>query len=179
MWWLLLFLSSGCAFLYGAYQRDEEGKTRRKGSLDLLPVDQAVVIDLAIAALKVGVSVPLLLKILEGALAEEKRPPNLARVGQLLDMGSSWKEAWDGVGTRFFSLRDALEPAWVDGIAGIPLLERTALRIRVRRVQRSKEAAAKLGTKLVMPLGLCFLPSFMMLGVLPVIASAGFSLFGL
>ena len=58
----------------------------------LPPVDQAMVADLAVAAIRAGCSVPALLVALESALAEEEEPPGLECVAKSLTMGGTWEE---------------------------------------------------------------------------------------
>ena len=41
----------------------------------------------------------------------------------------------------------------------------------------AREAAAALGSKLVLPLGLCFLPAFVVLGIVPTVIATGMKFF--
>jgi hypothetical protein len=140
------------------------------------PVDPAVVVDLAAAALAAGASIPGALAALGEALGEEGRP--LRRAGSLLLLGAPWPEARAAVPDRLRVLADALEPAWVDGIPAGPLLRHAGDRIRAGQARAAEEAAARLGVRLVLPLGLCFLPAFVLLGLLPVLLSTGLGLAG-
>ncbi|KAE8762071.1 secretion system protein, partial [Georgenia thermotolerans] len=54
-----------------------------------------------------------------------------------------------------------------------PLLRRAAEAVRADRQRQAQEAAARLGVRLVLPLGLCFLPAFVLLGIVPVVVAAG------
>lgn len=151
---------------------------RKEPTLD---VDPGVVLDLASASLRAGSSVPAMLRALANALGEDSEvgvrdSAGLDEVAHMLIYGASWEEAWRDV-RGYVMLRDCLRPAWVDGAAPIPLLDRAARTFRLTRQRRAKEAAARLGAKLVLPLGLCFLPAFILLGVVPVVASAALSLF--
>ncbi|WP_394263266.1 type II secretion system F family protein [Trueperella sp.] len=135
------------------------------------PIDNAVVLDLAAAALRSGLSIPGTLAALDIATGGTER----TTVARLLLMGASWDEAWEGVaGTR---LRNSLQAAWTDGAAPVPLIERSAQTLRLQRQRNAKEAAERLGARLVMPLGLCFLPAFILIGVVPVVAGAAGTLF--
>lgn len=135
----------------------------------LKPVDSAMSIDLVCAVIAAGASVPSALISLDKALAEEKEEAGLSRVSHLLLMGAQWDEAWEGAQERFVPLRDSLAPAWLSGAAPIPLLERSAASIRQSRARTARKAASELGAKLVLPLGLCFLPAFVLFGVVPVV----------
>lgn len=134
-------------------------------------VDSAVVLDLAAAALGSGLSIPGTLKALDVATGGSAR----TQTANLLLMGATWDEAWDGAGHE--RLREALRAAWTDGAAPVPLIERSAQTLRLQRQRNAKEAAAKLGARLVLPLGLCFLPAFILIGIVPVVASVAGRLF--
>ncbi|MDP9806242.1 hypothetical protein J2S70_000824 [Trueperella bonasi] len=134
-------------------------------------VDPAVVLDLAAAALGSGLSIPGTLAALDVATGGQER----TTVARLLLLGASWEEAWEGVaGTR---LQESLRAAWTDGAAPVPLIERSSHTLRLQRQRNAKEAAERLGARLVMPLGLCFLPAFILIGVVPVVAGAAGTLF--
>lgn len=136
-----------------------------------VPVDNAVVLDLAAAALNSGLSIPGTLAALDIATGGQER----TTVARLLLMGAGWDEAWEGAtGTR---LCDCLRAAWTDGAAPVPLIERSAHTLRLQRQRNAKEAAERLGARLVLPLGLCFLPAFILIGVVPVVAGAAERLF--
>ncbi|WP_124054404.1 type II secretion system F family protein [Arcanobacterium ihumii] len=159
-----------------------------------LYVDQSIILDLAAAALNAGISIPRTLEAVDVALGNDdtvgnatlslgkylnlsgKRnlgsPRALTEVANSLIMGARWGEAWEGTNPRFQLLAQSLEPAWNDGAAPVPLLERSAHTLRLTRQRQAKEAAARLGARLVVPLSLCFLPAFMLIGVLPVVVLA-------
>lgn len=101
----------------------------------------------------------------------------LQEVANLLLMGAAWEEAWEQVLPSYRRLAVALAPAWNDGVAPVALLERSAQELRFSRSRRAKEAAARLGSLLVIPLAACFLPAFMLIGVLPVVVAAAEKLF--
>lgn len=165
-------------FVGVAYAPRIEGKTREKPGQPLERIDGAMAADLLGAALRAGASIPGALRALDAALEEEEGECGLSRTAQILLTGGTWKDAWQDTPDHLHPVRDALEPAWSDGAAPLPLLERCAETMRQSRERKAREAAAKLGTQLVMPLGLCFLPAFVVLGIIPVIAAAGITIFG-
>lgn len=145
----------------------------RSGSGDGEALDGAMVLHLLRAALRSGVSVPRALQ----AVAEAGSLTRLGEAGRLLLLGAEWPEAWvDSEGAVALAGR-ALEPAWCDGADPVPLLERAAAAWYVRRDRRLREQAARLGVRLVMPLGICFLPAFMLVSVAPVLFATGGGLF--
>ena len=67
------------------------------------------------------------------------------------------------------ALRDALGFAALTGAPSSAILYAQAARLRRERFRTAEKQAAALGVKLVVPLGLCSLPAFVCLGVVPVL----------
>ena len=140
-------------------------------------VDEALVLDLAASALSAGASVPGVLTALGQALEEE----SAGVVGRALLLGASWEEAWrapddDQWRARRTRLEACLRPGWEDGASPAALLAATAASLRAGRHARDEEAAERLAVRLVLPLGACHLPAFVILGIAPVVASVGMSM---
>ena len=140
-------------------------------------VDEALVLDLAASALSAGASVPGVLTALGQALEEE----SAGVVGRALLLGASWEEAWrapddDQWRARRTRLEACLRPGWEAGASPAALLAATAARLRAGRHARDEEAAERLAVRLVLPLGACHLPAFVILGIAPVVASVGMSM---
>lgn len=136
-------------------------------------VDAAVVLDLVRAALAAGADVVGAIDAIGDALPPGQREV-YARAARALRLGATWDSAFDtedAVGL-------ALAPAWTDGVDPEPLLAHAAASIRRGRQARAREAAARLGVRLVLPLGLCLLPAFVLLGLVPLLISAGVDLWG-
>ncbi|HZK04632.1 MAG TPA: type II secretion system F family protein [Actinomycetaceae bacterium] len=133
--------------------------------------DVTVVLALVRAAIRSGVAIPRALQAAGDALES----PGLRRAGTLLLLGAPWDEAWGGTapGSAEEIVARALEPAWTDGADPIPLLERAAASWQSRRDRRAREAAARLGVRLVLPLGTCYLPAFVLVGVIPIVLATG------
>lgn len=95
----------------------------------------------------------------------------LARVHRGLAAGQRWQEAWSCVKseTQLRDFGEELAFAHATGAPTVELLELTAVQARRRRRQVVEEQAARLAVKMVLPLGLCFLPGFILLGVIPVV----------
>lgn len=137
-------------------------------------VDEALVLDLAAAALTCGASIPTTLTALGQALEEDA----CAVVARSLMLGAGWEEAWqapedDPWRQRRATLADCLEPGWNDGASPMPLLAATATSLRDARRADDDAAAARLAVRLVVPLGLCHLPAFILLGIVPVVLELG------
>lgn len=140
-------------------------------------VDEAVVLDLMRSALTAGASVPrALAAVAQSVPARQGRP--LQTVVAALTLGADWSEAWRDAPAEHSTLRRALQPSWDGGVSPVPLLRQAAESIRRERMRRAREAAARLGVRLVLPLGLCLLPAFVLFGLVPVLLSTGSRLLG-
>ena len=144
------------------------GHTGGEQALNAPTVDTALVLELLAAQLRAGLA-PLAAL---GTLAEALNSRPLHTVCQRLQMGSSWGSAWSGsaVGT-FGELRDALAPAYTGGAPSTALLLSLADAHRLSERRAAERAAGKLSVALVVPLGLCSLPAFICLGIVPIIIS--------
>lgn len=135
---------------------------------DVLSV--ATALDLMALALSSGV--PLVVAVDEvAARAGPVVAGHLRRVVAALRWGVEDAAAWDG-------LPDVWRPAGhavaLAGTAGVPpagLLTRAAAELRRAEQRRIEEATGRLSVLVVIPLGLCFLPAFALLTVVPVIAA--------
>ena len=132
------------------------------------PVDTALVLELLAAQLRAGLA-PLGAL---GTLAEALNSRPLHTVCQRLQMGSSWGSAWSGSAAGTFGeLRDALAPAYTGGAPSTALLLSLADAHRLSERRAAERAAGKLSVALVVPLGLCSLPAFICLGIVPILIS--------
>ncbi|WP_099332883.1 hypothetical protein [Actinomyces minihominis] len=128
---------------------------------------EPVLCDLTLAGLRGGASIP---RVLESLGESTDEPAFIITANELL-LGATWEEAWTPLPPAGALLRRVLQPAWEDGVAPAPLLKQAAEDARRRSVSATKEAAERLGVKLALPLGLLLLPSFILLGLLPVFFS--------
>lgn len=144
------------------------GHTGGEQALNAPTVDTALVLELLAAQLRAGLA-PLAAL---GTLAEALNSRPLHTVCQRLQMGSSWGSAWSGSAAGTFGeLRDALAPAYTGGAPSTALLLSLADAHRLRERRAAERAAGKLSVALVVPLGLCSLPAFICLGIMPILIS--------
>lgn len=135
---------------------------------DAGPVDTALVLELLAAQLRAGLA-PLAAL---GTLAEALNSRPLHTVCQRLQMGSGWGSAWSGSAAGTFGeLRDALAPSYTGGAPSTALLLSLADAHRLSERRAAERAAGKLSVALVVPLGLCSLPAFICLGIVPILIS--------
>ena len=144
------------------------GHTGGEQALNAPTVDTALVLELLAAQLRAGLA-PLAAL---GTLAEALNSRPLHTVCQRLQMGSNWGSAWSGSAAGTFGeLRDALAPAYTGGAPSTALLLSLADAHRLSERRAAERAAGKLSVALVVPLGLCSLPAFICLGIVPILIS--------
>lgn len=134
-------------------------------------LDAALALDLLAGLLESGQSLVSGLDLL-GAHVPGAGP--VRRVAAQLDVGVDWDEAWsahepEASDPDLQELARELRFAYHTGAPTARLLRSTAASLRRHRKRRAEQRAAELGTRLVLPLGLCQLPSFLCLGVIPLV----------
>lgn len=109
-----------------------------------------------------------------GAVATAVPEParsELLTVHRLMEMGASADQAWAACNPALAPIAQALRRSEESGAAVGQVLSSTALDMR-RNVRAEVESAARAaGVRVVAPLALCFLPAYLLIGVVPVIAS--------
>jgi pilus assembly protein TadC len=140
-------------------------------------VDVVLLLDLVDVAIATGASVPRALSAV-GTAVGGPQGDALARGANALLLGAPWRLAWAGMDASLAEAVDVLEASWVTGSAPGPALRARADQLRRERRTRARAAAGTLGVQLVLPLGLCFLPAFVLLGLVPMVLSLAGDLFG-
>ncbi|MDY6051228.1 MAG: type II secretion system F family protein [Rothia sp. (in: high G+C Gram-positive bacteria)] len=134
-------------------------------------LEAALYLDMAATMLSSGLSIPAVLHQL-GQLEEGKYQAELGAVVQGLYEGQSWEDAWEQpIPSELEGLYEALGLSLSAGAPSAQLVRVLAQRQRRHQQRTYEKAAARLGVKLVVPLGACSLPSFICLGVVPVLIS--------
>lgn len=135
---------------------------------------------LDLLALALGSSVPLVEAI--SVVARRSGPTvrrDLSQVAAALRWGVDERAAWNALPEVWRPAGRALTLAATAGVPPAGLLHDAADELRRRERAELDEAAAKLGVRIVIPLGLCFLPAFALLTIVPaVVALAGRMLAG-
>ncbi len=129
-----------------------------------------LVLDLVAAALRAGRPLPEALMLAAPAGADRTSGP-IQRVAGLLRLGAEPEQAWSSAADDA-ALRPVLPVAIRSSGSGIKLagaFERLASELRAERAARAAERAQRAGIFAMAPLAACFLPSFVCLGVIPVV----------
>ena len=128
--------------------------------------------DLLAAALRAGVPVEAAARTtgtgIGGVVGRD-----LVRVADGLRLGLEPADAWPMLRTTPGADRivDAVVRSAESGAAVARALERLADDLRGSRAVAVEAAAARVGVLIVLPLGLCFLPAFVLAGIVPVIVA--------
>ncbi|HEX2246832.1 MAG TPA: type II secretion system F family protein [Arthrobacter sp.] len=148
------------------------GAASGSGNVVVSAPDTALMLDLLGAMIQSGTSLPAAVATL-ARIAEPGSRERLDKVASALQLGTEWHTAWALVGrdTRLDEIQEALRFGAATGAPSAAILYAQADQLRRRRRQEAERRAATLGTRLVMPLGLCALPSFISLGIVPVLIS--------
>lgn len=148
-----------------------EGRTQDRAENTL---SAALYLDLTATMLRSGLSIERALV----RLAELNVPGHaiiLRDVVHRLHTGATWQQAWGPIPEELPSalqeLRDSLGVLVQAGAPSAELLTVIADRQSRHSFRASEQAAAELEVNLVLPLGLCSLPAFICLGVIPVLIS--------
>src|SRR5699024_10388607 len=95
------------------------------------------------------------------------------RVHLALSAGAPWHQAVDPVSDQpeLSAFCEHLSFAHSTGAPSGSMLRAAAAQARAQRRHSAERRAEQLGVKMMLPLGACFLPAFILLGVVPVVLS--------
>jgi hypothetical protein len=133
--------------------------------------DPALLLELMGAMLDAGAGLGRTLELVSAHVAPVLARP-LGPVVSALAIGADWDTAWRNAADapeEVLALRDALGFAALTGVPSSAILYAQAARLRREHFRAAERRAAALGVKLVVPLGLCSLPAFVCLGIVPVL----------
>jgi Flp pilus assembly protein TadB len=133
---------------------------------DLLAVCLSAGTPVGAALAAVGTSVP-------GPLGAQ-----LIEVGALYRLGATPRRAWLQVLPPVDALARTLVRAGESGSAVVPALHRLAADLRSSARGDAEAAVRRAGVWVLAPLGLCFLPAFLCLGVVPLVLGIATDVFG-
>jgi pilus assembly protein TadC len=151
-------------------RRVEPGHVRRERAR--ATADLPIAAELMAAATRAGAPPDRAALVVGGALGGPVGR-RLAEVGRSLRQGDLPAEAWHSVtdlpgGGRLASVAARSAER---GSALTQALEHQAADLRAARAARAEAVTRRVGIFLVIPLGLCFLPAFLLAGVVPLVAA--------
>ena len=112
------------------------------------------------------------------AAVDEPMRSTLRPVLAALELGADPVQAWLGTDVSLRPVAQAVARSSLSGAPLAPLLARLADDMRRDRQQVVEIAARAAGVRAVAPLGACFLPAFVLVGVVPVVVSLAAGLLG-
>lgn len=146
----------------GEPARGLDGGATRTHETDSSPL----IADAASALLSAGLSIDACLEALGGP----GPAPELAVVARRLRWGEGWDGAWSAA-PMHRGLRESLELAAANGAPAGALLRDGAGEQRQAWARHEEAEAASIAVRLVIPLGLCALPAFICVGIVPIALS--------
>ncbi|WP_430868264.1 type II secretion system F family protein [Demequina aurantiaca] len=147
-------------------RRGRAGDATARGPGEPVPVSTALT--LVAAAVAAGLDVLGALSAV-GAAVGGTSGSELKAVARRIGDGGSWAEAWAAADARWAPLEGALRPCWVAGAAPGASLAATSRALAGRARREGDKAMAELGVALALPLTLCLLPAFALVGIVPMV----------
>ncbi|MCW2541594.1 MAG: type secretion system protein [Frankiales bacterium] len=157
---------------------------RRQSPVDLRALARGL--DLIAAALDVGLPVDAAIITtadcvgeLGDAAAQSAMEP-LCRVGRLLRFGADPTAAWSQLAAQqdYGAVAAAGRRCAQSGAKLAGAMKSAAHELREVRASRARTQAERVGVWTLLPLGLCYLPAFVCLGVVPVVLGIGGQILG-
>lgn len=174
-WWIAgVVAGAGVGIGLGWWDLGRERKIRR-GLVAGLPQALALIEACLRAGLPIRAALREVVAVTEGPLGDELR-----RVLDRVDVGESDRVAW--LGLRDDPVLGALARDIARGVESgtslVPMLARHEVEARRSRQAALEVRAKTVGVQVVLPLTVCFLPAFLCVGVVPVVAGIALRLFG-
>ena len=95
----------------------------------------------------------------------------LTRVANQLLMGMDWDDAWEHTADehQLDQLATELQFVYTSAVPSAHMLTTAATALRANRKRLAEQLAQELAIRLVLPTGICMLPSFILLGIVPMV----------
>jgi tight adherence protein B len=163
--WMLLALGGGL-WLAGRRWIRALTATAREAGMEGEPA--ALPLALAEAAVGAGLDVRSAIDAVGTAMAGAEGE-ELVGVARALVSGAPWEAAWSGAGPVIEPLGRALRSSWTAGASPVPMLAAARESVIERSRAEAERAATVLGVRVALPLALCLLPAFVVVGVVPLL----------
>lgn len=171
-WWLYRVVA------YAPMPREARFLGRHRTGID--PLDVAAAYDLFAICLRAGLPVRSAGAAVAVSLPSELAEP-LRRAIDLLGLGADAEQAWHELESTPGALVDLAVLARRSARSGASMAEglaELAIQTRAQAEDAALAAAERAGVKISGPLGLCFLPAFVCLGIAPVVIGLAGSVLG-
>lgn len=152
---------------------EEDSRADRAGLVQELPG----ACDLLAVCLTAGVPAASALAAVAGAVPVPLGP-RLAVIATLYRLGAEPRRAWADVPDPLAPLGRVLVRAGESGAAVAPALRSLAADCRTEARAAAEAGVRRAGVWILAPLGLCFLPAFVCLGVVPLVLGIAADVFG-
>jgi pilus assembly protein TadC len=169
-WWVDRSVLRRTALLAARERRSPRPEPAARGGTGGGVLEVPVLVELLSAAVRAGAGVPRALSATGSAVGGEDGSA-LVRAAEALRLG-----AWRDAPARLDVVKRSLRGAWVDGAAPTEALRAAGAEHAHERRAAARSAAARLAVRLVLPLGACFLPAFVLVGLVPVLLALGVDL---
>lgn len=140
-------------------------------------MEVAAAVDLLVLALRAGIGVVEAVEAV-GRLVLGPAGRDLCRVAAAHRWGFEPRAAWGAASAAWRPVSTAMAMAASGGVPPVTLLELTAQELRAAERARVEQATAALGVRLVIPLGVAFLPAFVLTSVVPVVLALAGNVLG-
>lgn len=166
-------VAAGTWWLLGRAEPAEQARYRRRLDIEVPLAAELLAAALA-AGCPVGGAVSMVGRSMGGPLGAA-----LCRCAAAAGVGSDPVQVWAPLRAEpaLVPLARALEAAVARGTSPVPALQRIAEDTRLAARWAAQGRARALGARAAAPLGLCFLPAFVLLAVVPLVATSGAGLF--
>ena len=152
-------------------RQKRERKSSDVGRSDEISLQASVVADVLAATLAAGAPIETALR---GAVEASDQPTrgHLERVVSALEWGADPQQAWAALldDPGFAPVARVVVRSHATGASMSDALESAAMALRKTHVTAVEARARAAGVRSVAPLALCFLPAYLLVGVVPVIA---------
>lgn len=97
----------------------------------------------------------------------------LIHVAHQLHLGLDWETAWQDTTDKphLDQLGHELRFVYASAVPAAHMLTTAATALRANRKRQAEQLAQELAIRLVLPTGICLLPSFILLGIIPMVLS--------
>jgi tight adherence protein B len=163
--WALLALGGG---LWLAGRRWIRALTATAQAAGRASEPAALPLALAEASVAAGLDVRSAIEAV-GFSTADRDGATLVSIAGALGAGASWDAAWEEAGPTNEPLGRALRSSWTAGASPLPVLRASREVVVEGARSEAERAAAVLGVRVSLPLALCLLPAFVVVGVVPLL----------